>query len=89
MNIIAHFTGICGVFPLRYPRPFFNSVNIGGQKLGVDLEKNDPQSEKPIDDGADFGNPGASSQPAKKNEELSNPFESTDAAGGAYGGNKV
>ena len=89
LNIIAHFTGICGVFPLRYPRPFFTSVSIGGQKMGVNLEKNDPQSNKPIDDGSDFGNPGASSQSASKSKELSNPFESTETPGGAYGGNQV
>ena len=89
-NIAAHFTGICGLFPLRYPRPFFNSVNIGGQKMGVDLDKNDPQKNQPIDDGADFGNAGAPSQAAPKSKELSNPFEGNGAPdGGAYGGNQV
>ena len=65
-------------------------VNIGGQKMGVDLDKNDPQKNQPIDDGTDFGNAGAPSQAAPKSKELSNPFEGNGAPdGGAYGGNQV
>ena len=33
INVFAQFAGVCGCFPLRYPRPFFMSgVEIGGRK---------------------------------------------------------
>ena len=84
INVFAQFAGVCGCFPLRYPRPFFMSgVEIGGKKMGVDYESD--QVKKEMDDGSDFGNTGGGSAPAQqpKEQELQNPFEDS---GGAYGG---
>ena len=94
VNVFAQFGGLCGCFPLRYPRPFFMAgVNIGGQKMGVNYESEavkkdmaDDGGEFGTDTGSDFGNNtggGVEVVDRKAGGQLQNPFEDH---GGAYGG---
>ena len=88
INVFAQFGGLCGCFPLRYPRPFFMSgVNIGGQQMGVNYESDAVKKSFAEDDGSDFGTGGGGgvevTDSKGKQDELRNPFEDS---GGAYGG---
>ena len=90
MNILAHFMGMCGAFPLRYPRPFFNTVKFGGTTLGTDLDNNPPSKgvyeAPPPQRGLEFGNNGPVPSDPTSKKEVSNPFGNPDGGvgGGAY-----